>query len=341
MEVHLDINTLTESAVKAEGFLIKQIKSNGLWSDFMTLAGPSDEWVSGYIGSSLAESGNVSVKKMSLTVLRKLLFKRFWLGGWGYNHLVPPDADSTVWVLQLNQNLKGKHGWRIKRAIRFLNNHVNKSTGGIKTYHNSFAIRAFTKLNKSRIKFDGWCSDHICVSAAFAHLDHPQQPAVLDFLRKNQLDDGSWNSYWWTDKEYATALAAEALFKSGHDDDRGKCRSAVNWAISRIKDGPKSSFAASLLLRILLTVRPLDLEYINILTDYLLKSQIEDGSWPSSAFLRIPPPDITNPDNFQLWRENGGGGGSFQRDYGRLFTTATIYNSINKLTRIKIYDYSA
>ena len=56
----------------------------------------------------------------------------------------------------------------------------------------------------------------------------------------------------------------------------------------------------------------------------LTRSQRPDGSWPSSAGLRIPPPDVVDPDDFSGWVDGGFGGGSIQVDWAGCFTTAAV-----------------
>lgn len=314
----------------AQQFLISSRQSNGLWIDFKTLAGASNEWVSGYVGNILAKHGNKKSYEVASDVCEKLLKKRFWLSGWSYNHFVPPDADSTVWVTLLAQNLSIKNRLRITRAKIFLDKHVDEN-GGVRTYFNSYSIRIFTKLSKSKASFEGWCGIHTCVTAAFAHLTHPCKEKVTNYLQHNQEPEGYWKAYWWTDNEYATALASEALFDNLNTNNRIFCKNAVRWA--ETANAFRSPFVAALIIRILLCNNTLNSQIISPILDYLLKAQLSDGSWEASAFLRIPPTYITKPDTYINWHENMGGGGSYQRDYGRLFTTATVLVAIETLLK--------
>jgi hypothetical protein len=56
----------------------------------------------------------------------------------------------------------------------------------------------------------------------------------------------------------------------------------------------------------------------------LLGSQGPDGSWDPSARLRIPPPEVVDPDRYEAWAEGGRGGGSVQSDHNACFTTAAV-----------------
>ena len=90
--------TSTLPIIRATSFLISQRSKSGWWRDFDTLAGPSDEWVTAYIGSWLAAIDSSEAKqaaRMSWTLLRH---RRWWSAGWGYNATVPADADTTLLV---------------------------------------------------------------------------------------------------------------------------------------------------------------------------------------------------------------------------------------------------
>ncbi len=325
MKKNNNSHTLIQAGKNAQQFLIGQRQPNGLWEDFKTLAGKSNEWLSGYVGSVLALHGNEEARMVAEEVCKKLFVKHFWQSGWSYSHIVPPDADSTTWVIRLAQSVNiNKHG-RLERAEKFLLKHIDDN-GGIHTYYNSNAIRIFTKLSKSEVSFEGWCSAHTCVTAAFAHLKNDSKTKALEYLRKNQEPEGYWKAYWWTDNEYSTALATEALFATEQSADKLLCEKAIQWA--ETLELFRSPFVAALIVRILLCTTNPNLPLINQILGYLLKEQLDDGSWKASAYLRIPPTYVTNPETYKTWQENAGGGGSYQRDYGRLFTTATVLAAI-------------
>lgn len=321
---------LGNAIVKAQRFLLESRGKDGYWNDFKTLAGSSNEWVSAYVVTTLARYGNEEGKRVASTVFRKLSQKRFWLAGWGYNGKVPPDADSTGWMLMAAQNLSVNTNWRLKRAERFMDAHTGPE-GGIHTYYNSKAIRLFTRLNRSNVSFDGWCMAHTCVTAAFAAYKGINRQRLIHYLLNRQEKPGYWKSYWWTDDLYATALATEAL--SGTEQaGQEACERALNWLeqINIIF----TPFRAALSMRIRLSQPEPDKEKLKKTLDYLLTSQLPDGSWAASAFLRIPPPFITHPEHYEHWVEDSGGGGSYQNDKGRIFTTATVLTALGKFSRI-------
>jgi hypothetical protein len=309
-------------------FLIKNRKQDGLWADFQTVAGRSDEWVTGYVGNSLALFGETKGHIVANNALTELLKRQVVRIGWGYNQFVPPDADSTLWILRLDQSLCYSNSTKqLKGAYTFLEKHIHQS-GGVATYVNSVKLKLYRMLVSKKMSFTGWCMPHICVSAAFSLLNHPKQKAALEFIRQNQHNDGSWSAYWYVNPEYTTALAVEALSKTGIDTDFEKCQRAASWAESRVEISLFSPFIAALNLRILLASNLKGSDVAHSLISYLLSSQQPDGGWESSTFLRIPRPDETDPDSYKYWLFDIGHIGSIQKDITRLFTTATVLTAI-------------
>lgn len=90
------------------------------WEDFALPVGCSDSWVTAYVLTSLAEvlqAGLPAEPDVAAPALRWLLRQQAASGGWGYNAGVPPDADSTAWVMLACR------GWSQpvpRRARRFL-----------------------------------------------------------------------------------------------------------------------------------------------------------------------------------------------------------------------------
>jgi hypothetical protein len=137
------------------------------------------------------------------------------------------------------------------------------------------------------------------VTAAAAALE--LSPAPLDFLRAAQRADGSWTAHWWDDDEYATARAVEVLASDG---DEAAVARAVGWAESRVGPdgavvsalhGGPSPFATALALTTL-QVGDAPSDGVRARAAAWLRSQQRaDGSWPSSAWLRVPAPEQRDP----------------------------------------------
>lgn len=315
------------SIARAVRFLLQARHADGWWRDFETLAGLSDEWVTACVACALARSGREDGISAARDALKRLNRRQSWSGGWGYNARVPADADSTLWVLSLLGALDVRHSFRSLWARTFVRRHA-KSNGGIATYASPRPIRFFTQL-ASNVSFAGWCAPHVCVSALAATVELSVRPGVLEFIRRSQSSDGSWDAYWWFDREYSSALAVAALAATATPDDEKRIAHAVAWGISRLEGGgaPLSPFAVAWLLSLLNaaggpgTVRRAALSL-------LLDSQAPDGSWPATARLRIPPPDVVEPDRYDRWLVGGRGGGSVVLERSGCFTTAAALNAL-------------
>ncbi len=55
---------------------------------------------------------------------------------------------------------------------------------------------------------------------------------------------------------------------------------------------------------------------------------MEDGSWQSQRILRIPAPDVHEPNQVTKWRKSAFGVNTLTDDHNRIFTTATVINAL-------------
>jgi hypothetical protein len=304
--------------------LLERRTARGRWEDFDTLAGASTDWVSAYVGLALAQTGRADALAAAHEAWARLRRRRV-SAGWGYNGRVPPDADSTIWVMHLAAALDAQVG---SRPERFLARHLSPA-GAMATFANAGRIRIFTRLPGH--SFAGWCGAHTCVTAAAAGLRSVRgRDRMLEWLRAEQRPEGDWRAYWWDSPYYATTLAAEALADAGASGDQARVERAVRWTAGQVEArGPAhgSPFENALALRALLLApetQPLAGEVLEALTI----AQRPDGSWAPSARLRIPPPQVTDPDAYSSWVEGGRGGGSVQVDQHACFTTATVLQAL-------------
>jgi len=301
-------------------FLLSRRDAHGQWSDFATLAGPSTEWVSAYVALALARTGRPMGTHAARQTWSRLRVQHWWSAGWGYHSRVPSDADSTVWALSLAMAVGARPS---RRALRFLGKHVTRS-GALTTFASGLPIRLFTRV--ARGSFAGWCGPHPCVTAAAVALpSFADRPRAVVWLRDAQRPGGYWPAYWWESPCYTTALASEALAGEDGDGDAERVARAADWTASHLRTHGEalSPFEASLALRTLLLVNGARIERRDAL-DVLLAGQANDGSWTPSARLRIPPPDMTDPDACTQWKEGGLGGRSVQVDAQGCFTAASI-----------------
>lgn len=321
----------------------------GLWSDFLTLAGESVCWVSGYVGYALARFGEEDSRAWLWEAGEKVLAYQTPDGGWGYSPVVPPDADSTSWCLLFLSALGLLDVKERRRAESFLLSHQSPEDGGFRTYAAPRAIGRFMSLDGG-ISFEGWSSSQVCVTAASARAlkatgADQEAERALTYIRRTQAEDGHWDAYWWTDNLYSTVLCQEALVDDG--GDAASLEKAREWITrAQLADGswrPAGSpvgegraFSTALALNGLM----LGLEAsersgaaLERGARWLLAQQSPDGGWQSHHILRIPHPSTREPWKQTGWREDGRAIGAVIRDHRRLYTTATAFTALSRFER--------
>lgn len=321
-----DINTLGAGIERAILFLLQARNSTGGWKDFESLEGGSDEWVTAYVGAALAA---ISYKPAQLAAREAWTYInacRGSLAGWGYNSAQPVDMDSTAWGLRLAYQVGQMHSTRARAAEKLIRRRIRPG-GGLSCY---IADAYPSKQFYSNPSMKGWCGIHTCVTAAAAVEGFGKKPR--NHLRLSQKKDGSWKGYWWEDDEYPTALAVRALADYGIKEDRSRLEKAAGWALRQFgrrgvvfskARGADSTFATAGALHILTAadIRPIPHDLISQSALWLLSHQRTDGSWPASAWLRIPPAHIIRP------RKNTKGMFAVL-DQKRIFTTATVLSAL-------------
>jgi squalene-hopene/tetraprenyl-beta-curcumene cyclase len=331
---------------RAITFLLSARDPDGWWRDF-DVAGPSDAWITGYVATALALSGNSEALSVARNAWRLLARRDPHRRGWGYHRRVPADSDTTAWALLLAQELDESHSIRVARGRRFLARHMLPD-GGIATYSWHGPIARFTGIED---RFAGWCSSHTCVTATAGSLRTlPSRDRALQFLRDRQAPDGSWHAYWWHDPEFATAHAVEALATTREDHER--VRKAAQWVATRIDDNgavvtdiePQGSpFATALALRVLVSAvgsgvaGDYELQLISRAARQLVETQRPNGAWRASARLRVPPPDLRNPEAFVGWGRDGRGPdsiGTIVCDKRAIHTTTAVLRSLVALRQL-------
>lgn len=300
----------------ARGFL-QSMRVNALWHDFRLAPGWSDEWVTGYVGTCLHEAFGSSPELTAswIVLLDRSLVRS---AGWGYNAVVPQDADSTAWVLNLGTRV-GRGDEEVALRAKDSLAAFQHSSGMFGTYGPTEEIRRFIGADPDR-SFTGWTASHACVTAAVAAL--PGQVADAALIA-TQADDGHWSSYWWESDSFATALACLAI-ANVPSLERG-----AQWAEAEMgrMDSPNAFVTANLILAAVrggLTKHPSVVGAVRSLCD----TQLSDGSWASGARMRVPDPSDPHPDHRRDWVEAGRIEGSVVQDLRRLFTTATVIRAL-------------
>jgi len=330
---------ISEAISSAIGFLLCSRDGQGLWSDFRLPVGESSGWVTGFVGSVLAGSGDDRVIRETKNVWNVFAAQKLFTGhgGWGYNLLTPEDADSTVWGIRfaLSLGLDGK--FRTKAAEEFLLKHW-LTDGGITTYILEKELRKLIGATPEE-DIRGWTGSHLCVTAAAAGIPGFSS-ILLPYILEHQLPAGNWNGYWWSDSAYATALATEALLVAGMTEHRDAIDRAFSWAMQHFgreafvsndifREG--SPFATALALKTLLLAGEVDKthEKSGAVARWLISRQQDNGSWQPSALLQVPPPFMKIPVDPGSWPDGKGAAwGTVVTDHRSLFTTAAVLDSL-------------
>lgn len=292
---------------RAARFLLANRSQDDFWRDFQISNGPSDEWVTAFVGCALAgRRADISADILHQAA-RALARRQRPGGGWGYNEQSPADADSTAWALKFLRMI-GWSGPEAEAGMAFLRSHV-RPDGGLATYQAATPIRFGD--GSREVDDRGWRTGHLCVAAnAAALLEHELTPMLVS----SQSPEGCWIAYWWRSDTLATALAVEAL-PAANGAER---RRAVAWARGRDKS-TRSAFDRAWLIRILGQGDPADHRRARALAKELALEQHEDGGWDASAEM--------------LWTDPSGLARSPKPtpcpDHRRLFTTASVVMAID------------
>jgi squalene cyclase len=330
-----------DSLARGARFLLDRQGHDGLWRDFHTPAGEASEWPTGFTLAAVHLAGGDRAPLMRCA--EALLASQREDGGWGYNEIVPSDADSTACVL-LSLALMSHCDSSSRRAAEFLIGNQRSESGGVATYREPGPIRAFMGLSRL-IPFHGWCAPHTEVTAtagrALAALasNDSREPvaAAWRYVRSRQRADGSWGGYWWSSPHYATAQAVELALTVGENEPAAR---AAEWALRTQNDDggwgapgtETSAFATAMCLSVLVNVQA-DRRSIDAAGRQLVSLQSEDGGWPSHPIMRIPAPAVRDPDRASLWRLGRRGGGVLIDDQHRTFTSAACVTALSYLTR--------
>ena len=308
-------------------WLIARQRSDGSWDDFWLPGGPSDEWVTAYAGAALASVPDERAMHGARRAWAFLAAQHPGATGWGYSRSTPPDSDSTAWACILANRIDANATEAAKRGMQFLK---SVSSGAAGTYRYSDAIREYVGADSS-VSFEGWMQPHMCVTGAVA-LASDSAGALCDAMLQAQRADGSWQSYWWPENLYATAMCASAL--SRHDRGRS-ARDRAAHHTARVAESEGGPFA--LALAALVVAAAEDEDAAAHFVSRIAELQREDGSWASDAVLRVPAPDVIDPESvpsYYPWLGIPAPGRTVamcnfsSRDVEGVFTTATAVSAL-------------
>ncbi|HVC27704.1 MAG TPA: prenyltransferase/squalene oxidase repeat-containing protein [Nitrososphaerales archaeon] len=339
---------LRSSLDRALRFLEGSVNPDGFWSDFLTLAGESVYWVTGYVGYALARGAvprDEEEKRLLLGAGSRLLERQGEDGGWGYGPGVPADADSTSWCLLFLSRLGTQGAESRGKALRFLLKHQSPVDGGFRTYAEPREVGRFMMLD-ANVSFEGWSSSQMCVTpVAGKALLEAGSPVgddkAIAYVMSGQAAEGYWEPYWWSERLYATVHCMEFLKARGAEEGAGPVRRAQDWiARTQLATGAWGDsqaaqgvpFSTALGIRgLMVEPRPEFADQIRRGADWLLTDQLTDGSWNSHHILRIPHPSTREPWKQPFWKQDGKAIDAVIKDHRRLYTTATAFTALSGL----------
>ena len=301
-ELHARRARSVREAIRAASSFLCDARCGDCWLDYELPVGTSNAWVTAYTLAKLATVHRDLLPEDATRVIRQALD---WLvsvcsrdGGWGFNLTVPNDADSTAWAIL---------------ALRRQNRPIPESARHFLSLCRE-AKGSFTTYPRSRSTPNLWMAAAPDVSAAaMAALEEQWNPTVESFLSQWWTPDCTLPAYWWTSPFYTLSLLLEAF------PEFAASPAGQSTIVTLDKATPASSFDAALLLvSLVLLNRP----RAAAVASELRHLQRVDGSWPSSAVLRLPTPEMERPwdaiDSRRLFR-----------DQNAVFTTATAVAALS------------
>lgn len=215
---------LDSSIDAATNFVLSLRNPEGMWCNFLTRThGESADWVSSYVGMCLLESG---VAKKELSKTAKSISKRQRNnGGFSYNEKIVPDADSTAFASIMLSEFGYDNA--VKKAKDFILKHQN-ADGGFSTYLEGL-IRTYFRIPQGT-SVRGWCCSTPDVTASVL-LALGKNKKATEYLKNNQLENGSWRAYWWNNNTYSTTHSLSSLSQHGAKNAVNK---AQDWLIKNI-----------------------------------------------------------------------------------------------------------
>jgi hypothetical protein len=327
--IHKFDQALVNQAVEKGTTSLLSKATNGRWRGFPTLAGESDIWVTGFILSHIYK---ICEQEEVIEEAQNFLIKsRQPTNGWSYSAIVPSDADSTAWCLMALQSCSKLKGFELEKAKAFLWSHFVDT--GISTYHVESGIREFISAPNNEA-IQGWTSAHtdVSIAAVLADIKNEKIPEIMSWLIDQQTNEGFIDAYWWRSPYYTTTLLLRALSLRQESLSNEHAKNILQSLVKKqLRDGGfgldtstnLDPFTTALSLECFVHLSDTDsAPEKHLCAQSLLQSQNKDGSWDGNYILRIPAPNMLNPNQVVAWNSDHGGGNSFIKDKDGLFATA-------------------
>jgi hypothetical protein len=349
--------SLADAIQRGTAFLyMSQEKNSGAWLDFGTSAGEAVDWITGYVGSMLA-STNLLPDEVQDTAANFLRRTEAAQGGWGYGYRAVrhedgtlaswcSDADSTSWCVRFLGTLPS-HRQYLDGSIQFLLSFQDALTGGFTTYRpcDAETVLSLMKLDIQE-DFSGWSSPHPCVTATTLatlqqigfSLTSDVMHRAMGYMNSIQQDDGSWYAYWWKDAFYTTSHYLSVL-SAATESYQSEIERACHWLLSAQNEAggwgqapnQPTPWHTALALLGLCPFRALLTDIPNAIgrgVEYLMRQQLEDGSWLGTAVMVLPHLHEKYPWTIEKWPRSIWGNGTARNDHRRNFTTSTVLKAL-------------
>jgi hypothetical protein len=240
---------MINAAELGKEYLLSRL-AGGLCREFYQLRrGPSIAWTTCCVGSALAKFDAVPTE-----MVKAVLALQSRSGGWSYNALVSPDADSTLRAVQFLRKAGIRDEKVLGRAERFVLKH-QRPDGGFSTY----LPKTAQLLGYPDVR--GWVSSHPCVTALALNLIRDKWA----LRRARQYLEEERRPYWWRTPLYV-------LYELGHLPEQV------------VESDDPVEMALLLLLKAKLKIADQETAV------RLISLQQQDGSWPPSQMFRVPRP---------------------------------------------------
>ena len=202
----VDVRAQAQEGVRAGlGFLARVQRPDGLWRGFMLAPGASTEWITAHVALLLEDIPEA--RAMRERAARGLVSSTRGRPGWGYNHRVGIDSDSTAQAIMVLHGL----GLEIEEAWVEQLLATHREEGGFGTY-------ATTRPDGQPRTW--WEMPHadvtLIVVEALARLDRcAEERTLATAWLEQQLREGVLPAYWWTSPAYSLWAQARAGFHVG------------------------------------------------------------------------------------------------------------------------------
>lgn len=242
-------------------------------------------------------------------------------GGWAFQYANPhyPDVDDTaVVVMALDRLDKQKYRNAIERGAEWVIG-LQSDNGGWGAFD---ANNEYYYLNHIPFADHGALLDPPTADVSARCLgmlaqlgyskDHPAVSKAIDYLRREQEQDGSWFGRWGTNYVYGTWSVLCALNAAGMTPDDPVMRRAVDWLASKQRpdggwgedggsywnDQPRGECAVSTPSQTawatlaLMAAGDVDSDAVKRGINYLVSTQKDDGTWDEDYYTAVGFPRV-------------------------------------------------